>query len=189
MPSIFSHGMVVIAAGLGVGQSVVNRRLLALSVFCAILPDCDVLAFQFGIPYESQWGHRGFTHSLFFSGMVAALAVFCCRFLQRSGLITFLVVFVATASHAILDALTTGGLGVALWWPLSDERYLFPWRPIKASLLDIGRFFGRSGLSAIRSELVWVWLPALALGFVLAFARHAFKAFIRTPAGCAKANR
>jgi inner membrane protein len=62
MPSIFSHTVVPIAASLGLGKAV-KRCLLALSAFCATLPNFDTLAFKFGIPYSSQWAHRGLAHS------------------------------------------------------------------------------------------------------------------------------
>ena len=35
------------------------RKAGDLVGMCAVLPDADVLAFRFGIPYESVWGHRG----------------------------------------------------------------------------------------------------------------------------------
>ena len=35
------------------------------------------------------------------------------------------VYFVATASHGLLDVLTTGGNGAALWWPVSGLRDMF----------------------------------------------------------------
>jgi len=39
-----------------------------------MLPDGDVIAFSFGIPYEDMFGHRGFTHSLFFAVVVGVAA-------------------------------------------------------------------------------------------------------------------
>ena len=46
----------------------------------AVLPDADVLAFSFGVPYHHVLGHRGFTHSFFFA---AALAVLLAGLLRR----------------------------------------------------------------------------------------------------------
>jgi inner membrane protein len=33
----------------------------------------DVIGFSFGVRYGDFWGHRGFTHSLFFAAMLAVL--------------------------------------------------------------------------------------------------------------------
>jgi hypothetical protein len=38
-------------------------------------------------------------------------------------------VFLATASHGVLDATTNGGLGVAFFSPFDNRRYFLPWRP------------------------------------------------------------
>lgn len=67
-------------------------------------------------------------------------------------------VFVCAASHPLLDALTSGGLGVALAWPWSDHRFFAPWRPIRVSPFA-PQFFSTRGLATLLSELRWVWLP------------------------------
>ncbi len=59
--------MVPLAFRAGFGKRVVSDRLLATAAVCSVLPDIDVLAFHFGIPYASEFGHRGFTHSIFFA--------------------------------------------------------------------------------------------------------------------------
>jgi inner membrane protein len=71
--------------------------------------------------------------------------------------------FLATVSHAILDALTNGGLGVALFSPIDPTRYFFPVRPIEVSPIGIGEFFSAQGWLVVRSELLWIWLPTLVL--------------------------
>lgn len=67
-------------------------------------------------------------------------------------------VFVCAASHPLLDALTSGGLGVALAWPWSEHRFFAPWRPIRVSPFA-AQFFSARGLATLLSELRWVWLP------------------------------
>lgn len=67
-------------------------------------------------------------------------------------------VFVCAASHPLLDALTSGGLGVALAWPWSEQRFFAPWRPIRVSPFA-PQFFSARGLATLLSELRWVWLP------------------------------
>ena len=114
MPTILSHPAVPLALALGLGRRTIPPRLLVAGVVCSILPDLDVLTFGLGIPYASQFGHRGFSHSLFFAALVAlAGAVFYRRFETRCAVV-FAFLFVALASHGLLDALTNGGLGIVL---------------------------------------------------------------------------
>jgi inner membrane protein len=144
----------------------VNVRLFLLTTLLAVLPDADVLAFEFDIPYQSQWGHRGFTHSLVFA---AVIALFCCAFyrqLRSTRLTVFWFCFIACASHGLLDALTNGGFGVAFYWPFSLDRLFFPVRPIQVSPIGVGQFFSERGLKVLRSELVWVFMPALIISMV-----------------------
>lgn len=67
--------------------------------------------------------------------------------------------FVATASHDCLDAMTDGGLGVAFFSPFDDWRYFLPWRPIHVSPIGVARLFSQRGLTVLQSELLWIWLP------------------------------
>lgn len=145
------------------------------AIVLSVLPDVDVMAFAFGIPYGSVWGHRGFTHSLFFAflaSLVASHLVFreSPRFSRKWWLVTA-GLFSATASHGLLDAMTDGGLGVAFFAPFDEGRYFFPWRPLRVSPVGIGAFFSGWGARVIVSEMVWIWIPALALLFLLRQAR------------------
>ena len=73
----------------------------------------------------------------------------------------------STISHGLLDMVTNGGLGIALWWPWSSERLFFPWQVIEVSPLSLSRVFSARGLAVIQSELLWIWLPALLSGIAL----------------------
>ena len=75
-----------------------------------------------------------------------------------STLQTAVFVFVCAASHPLLDAMTSGGLGVALAWPWSEQRFFAPWRPIRVSPFA-PQFFSARGVATLLSELRWVWLP------------------------------
>jgi inner membrane protein len=168
MPSAFSHAV----AALGIGAACFGRevpaRVLGLGALCAAIPDLDVIGFRFGIHYGDLLGHRGLTHSLLFAAVLAALAAPLVRMEggpRPARLWTYL--FLAIASHGLLDALTDGGLGVAFFAPFQIARYFFPFRPIVVSPIGIGQFFSGRGLAVIKSELLWVWLPsaaAVALG-------------------------
>jgi inner membrane protein len=111
-------------------------------------------------------GHRGITHSLAFAAALAA-AVATLGFRgapwsrRRGGLWLFL--FLATASHGVLDALTDGGSGIAFFAPFDDTRYFFPWQPIRVSPISLERFLTERGLRVLQSELLWVWLPSATM--------------------------
>jgi inner membrane protein len=172
MASVFTHAFFAAAMGGVYAREPVPARFRVLSAACAVLPDADVLAFGFGVPYGSMFGHRGFTHSLAFAALlgVVVVAVFFRDSPRKVSLALFFAL--ATASHAALDALTNGGLGVALFAPFSAARYFFPFRPLQVSPIGVGAFFSEWGLAVILSELLWVWLPAgLCVALVLIFRR------------------
>ena len=172
MASVFTHAFFAAAMGGAYARRPAPARFRVLSVACAVLPDADVLAFGFGVPYGSMFGHRGFTHSLAFAALLGAAVAFA--FFRDAPDRAPLALFfsLATASHAALDALTNGGLGVALFAPLDGGRYFFPFRPVEVSPIGVREFFGEWGLAVIRSELLWVWLPAgLCVAALSAFRR------------------
>jgi inner membrane protein len=167
MPSAFSHA----AAALGLGAVFFGReapaRVLALGALCAALPDADVIGFHYGVRYGDLLGHRGLTHSLLFAAVLAALVAPLVRTGGGPRLAKlWAYLFLATASHGLLDAMTDGGLGVALLAPFKDVRYFFPFRPIVVSPIGVGRFFSPQGLAVLKSEFVWIWLPSLALAAI-----------------------
>ena len=172
MPSIFSHAVAAVALGKACAWRRVPFKFWTLTALCAVVPDADVVAFAFRIPYGSMFGHRGLTHSLAFALLlgVVVVAIFFRDAKSRASLAFFF--FLATVSHGALDALTNGGLGVAFFAPFSGERYFFPARPVEVSPIGVGSFFSERGLAVIRSELLWVWLPsALVVAAVLIFRR------------------
>lgn len=175
MPTVFSHAAVPLLLRCGLGPSIVPPRLLAAGVVAAALPDLDVLTFGLGIPYSAPLGHRGLTHSACTAALLALVGALAHRALDASFARAFAFLFVATASHGALDAFTNGGIGVALLWPLSDQRYFAPdaLRVIEVSPIGLSRFLTARGLTVLESELRWIWLPALGLGLALAAARRA----------------
>jgi inner membrane protein len=174
MASAFSHIAIPIVLYVAGRDRAISFRLFALGAILSVLPDADVIAFSFGIPYASPWGHRGFTHSLFFAAALALFFTLYKDLLRSSRPSIFLVAFVSCASHALLDALTNGGLGVALLWPLSEERFFFPFRPIEVSPIGIANFFTERGLKVIVSEFRWVIAPAIVLGLISFLVRRRY---------------
>jgi inner membrane protein len=158
MATIITHAMVG-AALAPLGPRGVSRSRLAFALaMVSVIPDLDVIGLRLGIPYAHPLGHRGFSHSLLFAALLAALVA-------RFGLETahrwraFFVLFAATASHGILDAFTDGGLGVGFLIPFSNARYFAPVRPLPVSPIGIdGSVFG-----ILRVEFCYVWLPVLGL--------------------------
>lgn len=160
MASIFGHALASIAIGNGFIKTRKTLKFWFLGVFCAVFPDADVLGFKFGIKYASFWGHRGFSHSIVFAVLLGFVITMLFYRKKQFGWY-FLFFTIATISHALLDALTTGGLGVAFFSPFENSRYFFPWRPIKVSPLGIANFFTERGLGVIKSELKWIGIPSV----------------------------
>lgn len=175
MPTIISHTAVPLAIGLGLGSSLIPRRLLLAGVAASIIPDLDVIGFKFGIAYSDDMGHRGITHSLLFSLVVGLIAYYLAPLLRSPPRRAALFVFMAGISHGILDMFTNGGLGIAFFWPFSHERFFMPWRVIEVSPIKIEQVLSTRGLVVIYSELRWVWLPCILLGILLAAARYSQK--------------
>jgi inner membrane protein len=168
MASIFGH----IAAATAIGQAAFPRQarpasfLIAACLACA--PDLDVIAFRFGISYGSEWGHRGWTHSLVFTVLLGLFTGLIFNLLQKKNagyrpVFTTLWFVLSAVSHPLLDMLTNGGRGCALWWPFEPTRIFFPWHPIQVSPLGAGAFFSEWGLRVLMSEFLWIGLPGLAL--------------------------
>jgi len=140
-----------------------------------MLPDADVIGFSLGVRYEDPWGHRGATHSFAFAVVVAAVVgVVVRRFKRmqslprrssepvgerRRGLRTALFAAIVLATHPLLDTLTDGGLGCALFWPFDLTRYFSPWRPIQVAPIGLA-FLSPYGAIVAMSEIV-LFLPLL----------------------------
>lgn len=172
MASAFSHIAIPIALNIALGRRFVSWRLLFLAMFLSVAPDLDSVAFKLGIPYESPWGHRGFTHSILFAVLIALAMMRFAEFFKSSRKAVFFVSFVSMLSHGILDACTNGGLGVAFFWPVTDERYFLPWREIVVSPISVSRFFTERGLRVISSEIIYIWVPCLLIGGLIYLGRR-----------------
>lgn len=140
MPTIMTHAAVPLALWCASERGRISPRLLAAGVVAAMLPDADVAAFALHIPYADAFGHRGASHSLLFAMLTAALGAGAHRLLRADALQAAVFLLICTASHPLLDAMTSGGLGVALAWPWA----------MRAGLRRGGRF-GSPRLPAISS--------------------------------------
>lgn len=168
MASIFGHALVGITLGNGMLPKE-TTRLMFLGVIFTIIPDADVLGFLNGVPYDSPWGHRGFTHSFCFA-LFSSIIGAC--FFKSSTWKAFIFLFLCMASHSILDGMTSGGMGVAYFWPFENNRYFLPWRPIKVSPIGASRFFSERGFQVLKSEALVIGIPCvLALGIITGIKR------------------
>jgi inner membrane protein len=169
MPSFLAHAAPPLALVPAFAAPSIPRGLWVLGVLCAMAPDLDVIGFRFGVAYGALLGHRGLSHSLPFAAALALVLTYVVAWMSPtlSRARVWLYLFLATASHGVLDAFTDGGLGVAFLSPFNLERSFAPFRPIAVSPLRADSF-ARQALTILRSELVWVGLPSLVLGSALA---------------------
>jgi inner membrane protein len=167
MASVFGHSVLGATLGKLLLPDSRHRPYWLLAAACAFLPDADVLGFKLHVPYASLWGHRGLTHSLLAAGVVASALGLLHQVLRKPTAPPFsrlwLLLFLATASHGVLDAMTNGGLGVAFFSPFWLERYFFGFHPIQVSPIGVSRFAGAAALRVLQSEAIWVGLPCLGL--------------------------
>jgi inner membrane protein len=157
-----------VAVGFAASRAHLGRRSLwAMLAYAALslLPDADVLAFVFHVPYSAPFGHRGATHSFAFAALVGGLALLLTRRWRPA-----LVVGLTVLSHPLLDALTDGGLGVALFWPMTNARYFAPWSPLPVAPLGL-RLLSPRGLHVVLVEAA-VFLPVWVYAFWRAPARR-----------------
>ena len=172
MASAFSHAIAAVAIGkiskaVGWPKEIaqVDAKFWWLLAFCGAIPDIDAIGYWMGVPYDSVWGHRGITHSMFFAALLSVGVVYFFykeqKMFSRPWLALFFVFFAATASHGLLDAMTDGGKGIAFFAPFNDARFFFPFRPIRVSPISITRFFSGRGWVVLQSEFIWVWIPSI----------------------------
>jgi inner membrane protein len=149
-----------VAVGFAVARSQQARpttgALVGAMVFyasLALLPDLDVIGFRFHVPYSAPFGHRGAFHSLTFAVLAGAVVGAVQGVRGKPWISAALLAGAVVATHGLLDAMTDGGLGVALFWPFTDQRYFLPWRPIPVA--PIGqRFLSEQGLFVGLTELL-----------------------------------
>jgi inner membrane protein len=176
LPTVITHSVIAASAAYSFGSKKELWKLLILGMVCSMLPDADVIGYHyFYIPYHHFLGHRGFFHSLFFAALLSLLVVFL--FFRKAKPFSgqwwqyVLYFFVLTGSHGLLDALTNGGNGIALFSPFYNDRFFFPWTPIQVSPLSIKGFLSMRGLKVMMFEALWIWLPCLMVVFFLKIRR------------------
>jgi inner membrane protein len=146
-----------VAIGMACGRAFSSDRAAArkaawIFTGVSLWPDLDAAGFLFGISYRAWIGHRGATHSLVVA-LLIGLAGYAIA--QRRNLPlrrTTILTTIAATSHALLDIVTFGGgLGCALLWPISDERFWAPIRFIPISPIGL-RIFSPYGMRVLLTE-------------------------------------
>ncbi|MDV6236469.1 metal-dependent hydrolase [Leptospira ellisii] len=178
-----THTAVPISFWIAFGNKLVPFRLFLAGIVFSILPDADVIAFKLGIPYESEWGHRGFSHSILFGFSLSILACVLTGWFRARIEIVLLYLFVSILSHGVLDAMTNGGLGVGFLIPYSSERFFFELRPIRVSPIGIKNFLTERGIAVLKSEWSAVWIPLLSVSASLFLLRNLIRRVIGASRG------
>jgi inner membrane protein len=159
------HVFVGMAAGRAYAEdpAIARKAAFALSVI-SLWPDVDALGFLFGVRYGDPWGHRGATHSLVLAALVGLLGYAFAERRKLPPLRTALFAGAVAASHGLLDTMTYGGgLGCALLWPFSNERFWAPLRFIPVAPIGLG-LVSSLGVRVMLTEVVIFapcWIYAL----------------------------
>lgn len=163
MPSLLGHAVAGLAITESFRQAKLPRRTWILAPLCAVVPDLDWFV-SFGAIHKNHiLNHRGVAHSLFGALILAAATLLVTyRKDQRCGQL-WLCLSLCALSHGLMDACTSGGVGVALFMPFSDSRWACIWQPIQVAPLPVGREDCYRFLASLRTEAFWIGLPALAL--------------------------
>lgn len=176
MPTIITHAITAIPISLAFKNQISARRIIILSIIFSIVPDLDGIGFQLGIKYNSLFGHRGFSHSIFFLVITAIIFIFLTsskiKMKRKSFLLLFTNFFSIGCLHILLDMMTNGGLGIALFSPFSNQRFFFSWRPIEVSSILPKYFFELNGLQVIKFELLYLILPSILLSTIFIFKKN-----------------
>lgn len=169
MPTFISHA--IVSAPISLGLTPGKKEIFLLSLIFSVLPDFDGIGYYLGIPYEHFLGHRGFSHSIFFV-LIAALFFTSFtinnKYIQaKQSRLLFLNFFIIGLSHIFLDAMTDGGLGVALFSPFYNARFFLPWQPIMVSGIYPQTFLSLRGLAVFKNEILYLIIPSLIMSAII----------------------
>ena len=160
--SVLGHVAVgAIAARAVSARDVSLPRLAAYAVAfaaLALLPDTDLVLHALA-PQVHLFAHRGPSHSLAVAALIGTVVALAAPAGTRARL--GVLVAAVVASHGLLDALGTSGLGVELLWPFTGIRFLAPWHMLPN--VDLARPVA-SIVAVLALELVLfapAWLYAL----------------------------
>ena len=161
MPSFFGHAAAGIALGAAFVDAKTPSRAWALGVLCALAPDLDWFTVFLRVHPGNFLAHRGITHSLL-GATLLAVGAFLCGFwsdLRRPRILTYLLL--ASLSHGLLDACTSGRIGVAFFYPFSTTRWGCYWQPFMDAPLPFWSGLRRPFLGSLLGQALWIGVPGL----------------------------
>jgi inner membrane protein len=164
--SVFTHAAwtaIVLRARPGATQ---RRRVQVAALFCACAPDLDFALAPFSQRPGDLFAHRGLLHSPLFLLALALLGALLCTPWRewRTGLLRHVgLLWLAGCGHLLLDLLTWGGPGLALFAPFSEHRFLLPrlLRLVPVVPVGMDEWLGRMGVQALAVEALFILLPTL----------------------------
>lgn len=110
-------------AELTLGKKIGNKALLWGAV-CGTIPDLDILMNPFLTDLQELGAHRGFSHSILFSCILAPILGFLLWFMYEKKEASWkewtLLCFLSLVTHPLLDAFTS--YGTQLFLPFSNYR-------------------------------------------------------------------
>lgn len=167
MASVVAHAVVPLVVKSAFSwPKAIERRLTIAVAMCAIWPDIDLVTLAFEIRPNEPLGHRGLTHSILV-GAIVAFAVALAAFRGKAFWGVVALLFGASALHGLVDAMTAGDVGVALFAPITNARFSSPFKLFATCPAGVDEFFGPWGALAIANELLYLVIPtALVVTFL-----------------------
>jgi len=163
LPSIFGHAVAGIALGVAFADEKTPRRTWALGTFCALAPDVDWFTAFLKVHPGNYLAHRGITHSLLGAVLIAASVLLFGFKREQRNLKVGTYLLLASLSHGLLDACTSGRIGVAFFYPFSSSRWACDWQPIQDAPLPFWSGLQLPFLGALLGEMLWIGIPASIL--------------------------
>lgn len=171
MPSPLTHLIVSVPINALIMKQENKKKIIFFSFFAAIAADFDYVGYLFNFGNLSFFGHRGFTHSIFFAIVIATLI--CIVFFRnvdfKSKAFLFLLFnfFLAALSHPLLDYLINQNNGVALFFPFSTERFSFPFAPINEEICSAFEYYRKYFWLVLKVEIIYLIFPAILFYYLI----------------------
>jgi len=163
LPSFFGHAFAGVALGAAFVDEKAPRRTLVLGTLCALAPDLDSFTLFLPLHPGNFLAHRGISHSLLAAVLLAAGMLLLGFKREQRSLRVGVYLLLASISHGLLDACTSGRIGVAFFYPFSVSRWGCYWQPFLDAPLPFWPGLRLPFLGALLGEALWIGVPGLLL--------------------------
>lgn len=164
MPSFFGHAVAGAAIhSLALPGERKSRRTLTMTLVCAMIPDLDWFMSFLPISTRHFLNHRGVTHSLLAAVLIAAGAVLLGFSRADRSRHLWSCMLACAFSHALLDACTLGGVGVAFFTPVTAMRFVCDFQPIRVGPIPLNMQLLKPFLVGLWTELFWIGFPSIVM--------------------------